>query len=163
MKSLNSASTNLTDDKDFIKWNPSFALGIPGVDNQHIHLVELCNKLYTGIMESRKKNGNNDNANWQAALAGSLKECVNYVAIHFSYEEGLMKMAGYPEYANHKKRHDEFTRKVLETAQNFNTMDFSDAVKFCKFLYDWILSHIAHEDKLFVKSVIEYSQKNESK
>lgn len=158
MKSLNSASTNLTDNKDFIKWNPNFAIGIPVIDKQHMHLVELCNKLYTGIMESRKKNGNNENSNWQTALAGTLKECVAYVATHFADEEKLMKVSGFQGYAEHKKRHDEFTRKVLETAQKFNTMNFSDAIKFCKFLYEWILSHIAHEDKLFVKSVIEYNQ-----
>lgn len=37
-------------------------------------------------------------------------------------------------------------------------MTFSDAIKFCKFLYDWVLSHIAHEDKLYVKKVVEYKQ-----
>lgn len=25
-----------------------------------------------------------------------------------------------------------------------------------RFLYEWILSHIAHDDKLFVRSVLEY-------
>ena len=52
----------------------------------------------------------------------------------------------------------EFTKKVLETAKGFNSMDFSDAIKFCKFLYEWILSHIAHEDKLYVKKVLEYKK-----
>ena len=37
-----SSVTNLTDDKDFIKWDSKFALGIPIIDEQHKHLVEPC-------------------------------------------------------------------------------------------------------------------------
>lgn len=151
-----SSVTNLTGDKDLIRWDPKFSLGIPLIDEQHKHLVELCNKLYTEIMESRAKYGNDNNAKWQTALAGTLKECVNYVTTHFSTEEKLMMHVGYEQYAEHKARHEEFTKKVLETAKGFNSMTFADAIKFCKFLYDWVLSHIAHEDKLFVKKVMEY-------
>ena len=61
----------------------NFSLGIPIIDEQHKHLVELCNKLYTEVMESRAKYGNNNNTKWQSALAGTLKECVNYVTTHF--------------------------------------------------------------------------------
>lgn len=153
-----STVTNLTDDKDFIRWDSKFSLGIPVIDEQHKYLVELCNKLYTEIMESRTKFGDDGNAQWQTALAGTLKECVNYVATHFSSEEKLMTLVGYENFSEHKNRHDEFTKKVLEIAQGFNSMNFSDAIKFCKFLYDWILSHIAHEDKLYVKKVMEYKQ-----
>lgn len=160
MNVSSSSVTNLTSDKDLINWDPKFSIGIPLIDEQHKHLVELCNKLYTEIMESRSKYGNNNNAKWQIALAGTLKECVNYVATHFSSEEKLMKLVGYEQFAEHKNRHDEFTKKVLEISAGFNSMNFSDSIKFCKFLYDWVLSHIAHEDKLFVKKVIEYKQTN---
>ena len=153
-----SSVTNLTDDKDLIRWDPKFTLGIPLIDEQHKHLVELCNKLYTEVMASRLKYENDNNTQWQNALAGTLKECVNYVATHFSSEEKLMKLVSYEQFSEHKNRHDEFTKKVLETAKGFNSMDFSDAIKFCKFLYEWILSHIAHEDKLYVKKVLEYEK-----
>lgn len=156
MTNTTSTSANLSSDKDFIKWDSRFALGITYIDKQHMHLVELCNKLYTEVMESRLKVGNDENSHWQVALAGTLKECVSYVAIHFADEEKLMKLVNFQGYGEHKQRHDEFTRKVLETARNFETISFTDAIKFCKFLYEWILSHIAHEDKLFVKPIIDY-------
>ena len=114
MNVSSSSVTNLTSDKDLISWDPKFSIGIPLIDEQHKHLVELCNKLYTEIMESRSKYGNNNNAKWQIALAGTLKECVNYVATHFSSEEKLMKLVGYEQFAEHKNRHDEFTKKVME-------------------------------------------------
>ena len=153
-----SSVTNLPDDKDLIKWDPKFALGIPIIDEQHKHLVELCNKLYTEVLDNRLKYENDNNTQWQNALAGTLKECVNYVATHFSNEEKIMKVVGYEHFSEHKNRHDEFTKKVLETAKGFSSMDFSDAIKFCKFLYECILSHIAHEDKLYVKKVLEYKK-----
>ena len=53
MKISNSSVTNLTDDKDLIRWDSKLLLGIPIIDEQHKHLVELCNKLYTEVMESR--------------------------------------------------------------------------------------------------------------
>ena len=87
-----------------------------------------------------------------------LKECVDYVTTHFSSEEKLMKFVGYEQFSDHKIRHEEFTKKVLETSTVFGSMSFSDAIKFCKYLYDWVLSHIAHEDKLYVKKVMEYKQ-----
>ena len=81
MNYSSSSITNLTGEKDLIKWDPKFALGIPLIDEQHKHLVELCNKLYTEVMESRAKYGNNNNILWQNALDGTLKECVNYVRL----------------------------------------------------------------------------------
>ncbi|MCQ2583793.1 MAG: bacteriohemerythrin [Treponema sp.] len=158
MTNLVSSVNNFSGEKDFIKWEPRFALGITYIDEQHKHLVELCNELYTKIMESRAKYGNNENSQWQSALAGTLKECVTYVATHFSDEEKLMQLAAYEGYPSHKQRHEEFTKKVLETARQFNSMTFTDAIKFCKFLYEWILSHIAHEDKLYVNPIIEYKK-----
>ena len=152
------SAANLTGDKDFIRWDPKFSLGIPLIDEQHKHLVELCDKLYAEVMDSHAKYGNDKDKQWQTALAGTLKECVNYVATHFASEEKLMMHVGYEQYSEHKGRHEEFTKKVLETAKSFNSMSFSDAIKFCKFIYVWILSHIAHEDKLYVNKVIEYKQ-----
>ncbi len=146
-------------EKDYISWNPNLELGIEYIDMQHKHLVELCNKLHSEILQNGKDSG----AGWKNQVAITLKECVNYVRTHFADEEKLMKLINYEGYDSHKKRHDEFSINVLETAKNFDTMSFTDAIKFAKFLYDWILSHIAHEDKLFVKPAIEFKKQRQNK
>ena len=142
------------EDFNYVKWDAKFVIGIVPIDEQHKKLVELCNALYEKVWTARKDN----TEEWKVQTAVTLKECVNYVATHFSSEEKLMKLVSYEKFSEHKNRHDEFTKKVLETAKGFNSMDFSDAIKFCKFLYEWILSHIAHEDKLYVKKVLEYKK-----
>ena len=39
-------------EKDFIKWEKRFELGIPVIDAQHKRLVELCNDLYLTIVRN---------------------------------------------------------------------------------------------------------------
>ncbi|MGP1588122.1 MAG: bacteriohemerythrin [Treponemataceae bacterium] len=135
----------------YIKWDPKFEIGIQIIDEQHKMLVHLCSELYNAIMA----NGNG-NENWQKSLSSTLKTCVNYVQVHFSTEERLMKASGYKNFEEHKKQHEEFTRKVLQTASTYEQWHINDAFNFVRFLYDWILSHVALSDKHYKNCIIEY-------
>jgi len=139
-----------------IKWDPKFELGIPAIDAQHKYLVYICNDLYQAIM----KNSRRDGETWEDSLKLALKDCANYVQTHFHDEEILMRASEYPDFARHRMEHEAFTRKVLETVQNFDSINMTKALEFVKFLYNWILSHIAHEDKLFVPQVLEHYRKS---
>ena len=130
-----------------VQWDKKFEIGIEKIDQQHKTLVELCGKLYFTLMNEDRKNPDL----WKTEFVQALKECVNYVKFHFSSEEECMKSCSYPDLAHHKTLHVAFTKKVLETAKQFENPRKKDAVDFVKFLYDWIFQHIAHEDKLFVK------------
>ncbi len=144
---------------DYIKWDAKFELGIPAIDDQHKKLVLLCNNLYKEIMKSRS----GDKIEWEESIKGALKEGADYVQKHFHDEEVLMTAAEYGDFSIHKKEHQEFAKKVLDTVNLFPNITFSDALKFVKFLYDWILSHIAHYDRLFVKSVVDYNKQRVGK
>lgn len=139
------------EESEFIKWNSKFEIGIPVIDAQHKQLVELCNNLYLDIMRT-----NVDDSVWKSAVEKSLHECVDYVKEHFSNEEKIMQAVSYDGFEAHKKMHESFTWKILGTAATFSSMDVSEAIKFVKFLYDWILEHIAHVDKLYVPLVSKY-------
>lgn len=130
---------------DFIRWDPKFATGIAFIDNEHKTLVNLCNKTYKELLN------NQDKESWHEIVAGTVKECAAYVQTHFADEERFMKAINYGNFVEHKKRHDEFTLKVIETSKNFSTMTIADALGFVKYLYEWILSHIAYEDRLYIK------------
>jgi len=135
---------------DYISWDPKFELGIPVIDAQHKTLVELCNNVYQKLLT------NQNNEQFHEVLKDALRQCANYVQTHFKDEEILMKACNYSLYENHKARHDEFTEKVIYTVEHFDSVNLIDAFQFVEFLYDWILTHIAHEDKQFSKPVIEY-------
>lgn len=137
----------------FIQWNAKYEVGIPKIDSQHKHLVELCNELHESIVS--------DNPLAQKQhLVSTLKECVAYVGTHFKDEEKLMQAAGYEDFSAHKAKHDMFTKQVLETAQNLNSQDRLASIKFVKFLYEWLISHISYEDKQYVPVVDAYLKKN---
>ncbi|MCH5150054.1 MAG: hemerythrin family protein [Spirochaetales bacterium] len=150
----------LNDDqgKIYIAWDSKFDLGIPVIDNQHKKLVNLCNNLYEALM----KNKTEGDSTWQSSFTATLKECVDYVKTHFHDEEVIMQAAGYANYASHKKSHEDFIYKILETTKEFDKATFTTALQFVRFLYDWILRHVAHEDKLYVKRVLEYYRERQS-
>lgn len=129
-------------EKKLIEWDPKFVIGIDVLDQQHKFLIELCANLNKVILEK-----NVSEEEWRAQLIQALKSCVEYVKVHFANEENLMLKNNYPNYKEHKARHDEFSMKVLTTAGKFDSMNKTSALRFVHFLYDWILSHVAHEDK----------------
>lgn len=137
----------------WVKWEKKFELGIPAIDEQHKHLVRLCNQLHSEIMLRRSSS---DGKAWRVALSDALRETVSYTRTHFLLEEKLMTAAGFDQLATHKKRHQEFVELISKTLSNFDQTTLQSALDFSKFLYEWILEHIAYEDKLYVKPVLEY-------
>ena len=49
----------------WVKWEKKFELGIPAIDEQHRHLVGLCNQLHSEIMSRRSPDGKA----WRVALS----------------------------------------------------------------------------------------------
>jgi len=143
----NSFSSNV---RDYVKWDKKFSIGIQGIDAQHKRLIELCNETYKKLMEGGPSHSSEA---WRTPVKEALAECVDYAIIHFGSEEKVMADANYPGLAKHKKEHDKFTRKVQHEFESFDSMTFSAALQFVKFLYEWILSHIAHEDKLIASFI----------
>ncbi len=137
-----------------VLWSSKFEIGIPVIDAQHKKLVTLCNNLYK-IITSMPASGPGSEE-WQNSFFYALHECVDYTQTHFHDEEVLMTAANYEGFAQHKARHTEFVKKVLETAKSMEQPERSTALQFVRFLYDWILSHIAFEDRQFAPPVIEY-------
>lgn len=140
---------DLPEDENLIVWEDRFAIGIPVIDGEHKRLVELCNELYKGIMSSR-------NSERKDSVRIALKKCADYVLTHFSNEEKLMQVCGYKDFESHKRTHAEFAKKVFEKCRTFDSETFASSLEFTKFLYDWILSHIAHTDTLYVGDLKAY-------
>lgn len=145
-------------EKKFVEWDSKFEMGIEKIDSQHKKLVELCDGLYKKIMETRA----DSSSDWHESMKGALKECADYVLVHFRDEETLMKAAGFTALAEHKRSHEMFTKKVVETVKSFSELSITDAIQFVRFLHEWIFTHIAHEDKLFAKPCRDYIFERES-
>ena len=124
----------------FFTWNDSYNTGIREIDTQHKRLVELINALYDAMSKGQA----------QQLLTPILNELVKYTVSHFSAEERLMVKAGYPDYAAHKKVHEEFTAKVLAMQKDCAAGKLSLTLNLANFLKDWLKGHIMGSDQKYV-------------
>ncbi len=145
----------MSESRVYIEWEKKFEIGIPMIDAQHKKLVEMCNNLYQGLLNHKE----NARTSIDAPLKKSLHEAVAYVKEHFDAEEKLMIKCEYPKFIEHKKRHEIFVAKILETAKQIESAPVLQSFQFIKFIYEWILEHIAHEDRLYVRYVLEFAKK----
>ncbi len=142
---------------DFIKWNPKFKVGIPVIDQQHETLVKLCNDFYQSLLQ------NNKSSDYKKIVKSTLETCLNYADTHFKEEEKLMKAAKFDGLNEHKHSHARFTNTVSITYEGIENLPVSEAIKFAHFLHDWIFTHIAHEDRLYLPALKEFLLRNSSK
>ncbi|MBO5731320.1 MAG: hemerythrin family protein [Treponema sp.] len=140
------------DSSAWMALNATYVLGVPTVDSQHEHLISLCNKLRSELMECKS----GEIKEWYIALQGSLKEASEYVETHFATEEKLMQASQYDEYEYHKLCHKSFADTITENVAALETATLESAVEFADYLRDWILSHILYEDKRFSDHVKKY-------
>jgi hemerythrin len=84
----------------------------------------------------------------------TIHEAVDYVRYHFTTEERLLRRIGYPDFAAHKKQHEDFVKKIIEEVRLFNDGKRFVPNNFVRFLRDWVLAHIAVSDKLYAKYLL---------
>ncbi|MDR2797603.1 MAG: bacteriohemerythrin [Treponema sp.] len=125
----------------FITWKDTYSVGIPQIDEQHQELVYLTANLYTACMQGTESG--------RLYFKQAIHKIVQYVSFHFSAEEKLMERIEFPEFAEHKKQHESFVKKVLEEVKKFEGGKAIVPPIFVRFLRDWILTHIAEEDQKY--------------
>ena len=145
-------SDHYDDSSDWMVLSDPYMLGIPTVDEQHKHLIFLCNKFRSELMECES----GEIKEWYTALQDSLKEATDYAATHFATEEKLMQASQYDEYEYHKFSHKSFADTVADNIAALESATLESAVEFADYLKDWILSHISYEDKRFADHVKNY-------
>jgi hemerythrin len=133
-------------EKQIVEWDESYSLGIPIIDQQHKKLIAMTNTLYRGCLSG------DDTA--RAYFMRTIHDAVDYVQYHFTTEEKLLRRIGYPEFAAHKKEHEDFVRKIIEDVQAFSSGKRFVPNNFVRFLRDWVLTHIALSDKLYARYLL---------
>lgn len=124
-------------------WKSSYAIGIKEIDEQHKNLLELINKL--NISSYYKK---------EYMVEEVLEEIQMYTIEHFSFEEELMRNAGYPDLETHMKAHKAFINRIEFFKERYeNGEDIGNQLMMD--LQLWLLNHIKYDDmdyKNYLKS-----------
>jgi hemerythrin len=135
----------MSDLSDFVKWEERYLINIPFIDEQHKELVHLTNELYQGCLMG------DDVA--RDYFMKTIKGVVDYVGKHFYAEEKMLENVSYPGLGTHKNQHENFVKKILEEVKSFQDGRKFVPNVFVRYLRDWILSHIAVEDKLYAEYI----------
>ena len=126
-------------EKKVVQWQNTYSVGIKLIDEQHMELITLTNKLFNNIMAGRERS--------RTTFLSTIHDAVDYVGYHFSTEEKVMERINYPDYLEHKKEHSTFVREVFNKVEEFKAGKVLAPLTFVYFLRDWVLHHIAVNDK----------------
>ena len=122
-----------------IPWHDGYKVGIETIDNQHRHLFEIADTLYSVITSGCPPT--------KEAVKALLDQCADYVKLHFSHEEELMDATRYPSSSGHKKAHITFTAAVKNVIKDFTEGKDIDLVELYAFISDWLVEHIILVDR----------------
>lgn len=125
--------------EDELKWSDRLELGIPTIDQQHKKLVgylEILRRYHLTQKETE-------------ATQVVMRQLKEYIHKHFSYEERLLNTYNYTALEQHKKSHQQFSRKVDDFHNQFNAGDISVSLDLMEYLDDWIENHILVLDKQY--------------
>lgn len=122
-----------------VAWKEDYVVNVREIDEQHKKLVAMINELHDAMMAQKAKE----------VLGPLLSKLVNYCASHFATEERLFKTYGYPEYDDHKEKHDKMAAKVLALQNDWKAGKVNLTLDVSKFLKDWLDKHILGTDKKY--------------
>ncbi len=119
-----------------LEWNESYSVGVKALDEQHMNLFSLINKMRTMVTSQEQS----------ADMGNLLVELENYVHEHFLTEEGLLKKYNYYGLDQQKKEHQLYEQKVLEYHVRIDNAEEVILLDMIGFLVDWWTGHIQGTD-----------------
>ncbi|MCC8179694.1 MAG: hemerythrin family protein [Planctomycetes bacterium] len=119
-------------------WSPIYETGIPIVDAQHQELFRQIENLLDKSKGDR--------------VQKTLDFLGSYVVKHFTTEEGLQKSCNYPNFDNHHKMHETFTKTYLDLKDKYQAgQDPLLLMKISNIALTWLKDHIRVQDQDFAK------------
>ena len=106
----------------FIEWNDSYSVNVRIIDLQHKKLIEMLNEFYEHVGKDSSQ-----------AFRTLLDSLVDYTEYHFSTEEKYFQQFAYPDAADHREIHRNFTEKVLDVRSRLNHGNWSSLWKSQRF------------------------------
>jgi hemerythrin len=120
-------------------WSDEYSVGIPQLDAQHRQIIDLLSEFKACV----------DSAEAGKLVPAALDKVNAYARYHFEHEELLLRVRGYPEYAEHKAEHDAYRQKVATLQSQLIRRDI--AIRIANFLSQWWRHHILTSDHEYAR------------
>jgi hemerythrin len=124
-----------------MEWKDEYSIGILEIDNQH----KLLMNGFSVIEESINLNKGWSNTHY------AIVELIRIARMHFTFEEALMRIFGYPGTDAHQKEHQYFFAK-LDSIERLALKE-SAKIELLQFMQDWFAKHILVNDREYAKHI----------
>jgi len=120
-------------------WRDDFSVQVAQMDTHHKKLVEIANS----IMEMLRTESD------RGSLLKAVDALADYARYHCSAEEALLQRYDYPDIQSHKQGHIQLIKQVSNYKDGILAGNMPREGDFKKFLGEWVIIHILHEDKKY--------------
>lgn len=119
-------------------FTPGLYSGNKKIDEQHIHMFDLADRMISAIEAGISKN----------ELQEQAKGFADYLVFHTADEEIYMKETAYPKRYEHRKKHEAIKQKAKEMMQHLAETDDMEELSFIvlELVVDHVLGHIKEYD-----------------
>jgi hemerythrin len=124
-----------------IKWTPDLSVGEEVIDKEHQKWIALLNDFYQGLMDGKSKE----------KLTELVIGMLDYTKYHFANEERYMKSINYPDFEQHKEKHDQYVAKITEFHQKIANDQMILSLEVTNFLKTWLINHIKGTDQQYAR------------
>ncbi len=133
-----------------IDWTEDLSVGVSEIDEQHKELFRKVNSLLEACKLGKGK----------AEVGGVLGFLDDYVKLHFSSEEKLMREHDYPDFLSHRSQHISFIADVDTLKREFEEggAGLHLVVRTNQAVADWLIRHIKKIDRamgIYVKARLQ--------
>ncbi|OOZ37585.1 bacteriohemerythrin [Solemya velesiana gill symbiont] len=126
---------------DFMHFNTRMALGISELDEEHMALVTLLNRLAESV-QSNPEIGSQEAHELLIELERETKS-------HFQNEEAFMAKNGFTELREHQREHAMLHAELMQFMRELENGSARLDIVLLQQLREWLVGHIATTDKEF--------------
>jgi hemerythrin-like metal-binding protein len=120
-----------------IAWTPELSVGVPEIDADHKVLIELIGQI----------NHTADMPEAYTVVGTVLAALSDYTEYHFSREERMQEVVGFPTTDTHRECHDILRQQVQHYLALYTANpEGVDTQELFRFLQRWLFEHILKED-----------------
>ena len=129
-----------------ITWDDKYSVGISSIDEEHKKFIDIINK----VIDAKQHTDNS------IEITEILNEMNKYVLTPFANEETYMIKCNYPEYDDHRKKHQDFSIKIMAFLDSVTKGDCRLACELLEHLKNWLVNHIQGTDRKYINCFKEH-------
>lgn len=134
-----------------LQWKQEYEIGDYEIDAQHQIFLKLIRKIYKEYSANASSK----------RLKLLISELYKYVDFHFVSEENFMLKYEYPNYAIHKKEHEQLLCDLSEVLTTFQ-VEYINFEELILFLLKWFKNHTIQSDMKLGKHLSEIKKNTET-